>query len=215
MNSVDHVPQTLASHIRLPEKSQAQGVERGSMMHHGADMLKPDPRDTFYSSKSASHYFRLTPFSALILVFFWPVIFCVWLINCLFFYFHWSILNTHLSLPSLSLSLAPMIDSWRLENVLPACLYSPTYVVKDFPIARYQGLQFVSHIFMTFILGYKSICQLGSLSVFLTQLLCHFVLGNMCFKWKYVLKWSLWSHRRATANGSIPSTYWKVSTESV
>lgn len=44
-----------------------------------------------------------------------------------------------------------MINSWRLENVLPACLYSPTYVVKDFPIARYQGLQFVSHIFLTFV----------------------------------------------------------------
>uniref|UniRef100_A0A8C4EDB9 Beta-1,4-N-acetylgalactosaminyltransferase n=1 Tax=Dicentrarchus labrax TaxID=13489 RepID=A0A8C4EDB9_DICLA len=73
MNSVDHIPQTLASHIRLPE--------------HGADMLKPDPRDTFYST--------------------------------------------------------PMINPSRLENVLPACLYSPTYVVKDFPIARYQGLQFV------------------------------------------------------------------------
>uniref|UniRef100_A0A667WS94 Beta-1,4-N-acetylgalactosaminyltransferase n=1 Tax=Myripristis murdjan TaxID=586833 RepID=A0A667WS94_9TELE len=76
MNSVDHIPQTLASHI--------QG---GSTMQHGADMLKPDPRDTFYST--------------------------------------------------------PMIDPARLENVLPACLYSPTYVVKDFPIARYQGLQFV------------------------------------------------------------------------
>uniref|UniRef100_A0A672GKL7 Beta-1,4-N-acetylgalactosaminyltransferase n=1 Tax=Salarias fasciatus TaxID=181472 RepID=A0A672GKL7_SALFA len=76
MNSVDHIPQTLASHVRLPEDSRL----------HGADMLKPDPRDTFYT---------------------------------------------------------PMIDPSRLENVLPACLYSPTYVVKDFPIARYQGLQFV------------------------------------------------------------------------
>lgn len=74
MNSVDHIPQTLASHIRLPEEFQAQGVERGSIMQHGADMLKPDPRDTFYSSKSASQYFRLSPFSVLILVF-WPVIF--------------------------------------------------------------------------------------------------------------------------------------------
>uniref|UniRef100_A0AAQ6A9W7 Beta-1,4-N-acetylgalactosaminyltransferase n=1 Tax=Amphiprion ocellaris TaxID=80972 RepID=A0AAQ6A9W7_AMPOC len=77
MNSVDHIPQTLASHIRLLEDN----------VLHGADMLKPDPRDTFYST--------------------------------------------------------PMIDPSRLENVLPACLYSPTYVVKDFPIARYQGLQFV------------------------------------------------------------------------
>uniref|UniRef100_A0A4W6EJY8 Beta-1,4-N-acetylgalactosaminyltransferase n=1 Tax=Lates calcarifer TaxID=8187 RepID=A0A4W6EJY8_LATCA len=74
MNSVDHIPQTLASHIR-------------GITQHGADMLKPDPRDTFYST--------------------------------------------------------PMIDPSRLENILPACLYSPTYVVKDFPIARYQGLQFV------------------------------------------------------------------------
>ncbi|KAG8012516.1 N-acetyl-beta-glucosaminyl-glycoprotein 4-beta-N-acetylgalactosaminyltransferase 1, partial [Nibea albiflora] len=90
MNSVDHIPQTLASHIRLPEGPQLQGLE-GSVIQHGADMLKPDPRDTFYSSKCAT----------------------------------------------------PMIDPSRLENVLPACLYSPTYVVKDFPIARYQGLQFV------------------------------------------------------------------------
>ncbi|XP_026869597.2 N-acetyl-beta-glucosaminyl-glycoprotein 4-beta-N-acetylgalactosaminyltransferase 1 [Electrophorus electricus] len=37
----------------------------------------------------------------------------------------------------------PMIDRSRVEKVLPSCLYSPTYIVKDFPIARYQGLQFV------------------------------------------------------------------------
>ncbi|XP_036390657.1 N-acetyl-beta-glucosaminyl-glycoprotein 4-beta-N-acetylgalactosaminyltransferase 1 [Megalops cyprinoides] len=80
MNSVDHIPQTLASHSHLPQEAQPSS-------QHGADMLKPDPRDTFYST--------------------------------------------------------PMIEPSRLENVLPACLYSPTYVVKDFPIARYQGLQFV------------------------------------------------------------------------
>ncbi|KAG5270032.1 hypothetical protein AALO_G00187870 [Alosa alosa] len=37
----------------------------------------------------------------------------------------------------------PMISESRLLNVLPSCLYSPTYALKDFPIARYQGLQFV------------------------------------------------------------------------
>ncbi|KAM8860929.1 N-acetyl-beta-glucosaminyl-glycoprotein 4-beta-N-acetylgalactosaminyltransferase 1 [Synchiropus picturatus] len=87
MNSVDHIPQTLASHVRLPEELQRREQERGGVMQHGADMLKPDPRDNFYST--------------------------------------------------------PLINPSRLENVLPACLYSPTYVVKDFPIARYQGLQFV------------------------------------------------------------------------
>ncbi|KAF3689011.1 N-acetyl-beta-glucosaminyl-glycoprotein 4-beta-N-acetylgalactosaminyltransferase 1 [Channa argus] len=48
MNSVDHIPQTLASHIRLPDEFQPQGVDGGSILQHGVDMLKPDPRDTFY-----------------------------------------------------------------------------------------------------------------------------------------------------------------------
>uniref|UniRef100_A0A087X6I6 Beta-1,4-N-acetylgalactosaminyltransferase n=1 Tax=Poecilia formosa TaxID=48698 RepID=A0A087X6I6_POEFO len=87
MNSVDHIPQTLASHIHLPAEFRPQGLEGDMITPHGADMLRPDPRDTFYST--------------------------------------------------------PVIDPSRLQNVLPACLYSPTYVVKDFPIARYQGLQFV------------------------------------------------------------------------
>ncbi|MGH0156899.1 UNVERIFIED_CONTAM: hypothetical protein FKN15_032561 [Acipenser sinensis] len=80
MNSVDHIPQTHASHTGPRHGASQTG-------QHGADMLKPDARDTFF--------------------------------------------------------LTPMIEPTRLENLLPACLYSPTYVVKDFPIARYQGLQFV------------------------------------------------------------------------
>ncbi|KAM8970194.1 N-acetyl-beta-glucosaminyl-glycoprotein 4-beta-N-acetylgalactosaminyltransferase 1 isoform 2-T2 [Sarcophilus harrisii] len=39
--------------------------------------------------------------------------------------------------------LTPRLEPSRLENVLVPCAYAPTYVVKDFPIARYQGLQFV------------------------------------------------------------------------
>ncbi|XP_052006419.1 N-acetyl-beta-glucosaminyl-glycoprotein 4-beta-N-acetylgalactosaminyltransferase 1-like [Xyrauchen texanus] len=80
MNSVRHIPQTLASHsLTLQVNNRTE--------RHTADMLKADPRDTFYK--------------------------------------------------------VPMIDQSRLENVLPSCVYAPTYVVKDFPIARYQGLQFV------------------------------------------------------------------------
>lgn len=45
---------------------------------------------------------------------------------------------------ALGFSAAPAIEASRVENVLVPCAYSPTYVVKDFPIARYQGLQFVS-----------------------------------------------------------------------
>lgn len=39
---------------------------------------------------------------------------------------------------------APRVEPSSLEDVLAPCAYAPTYVVKDFPIARYQGLQFVS-----------------------------------------------------------------------
>ncbi|XP_075693727.1 N-acetyl-beta-glucosaminyl-glycoprotein 4-beta-N-acetylgalactosaminyltransferase 1 [Rhinoderma darwinii] len=42
----------------------------------------------------------------------------------------------------------PMIEQSKVENVLVPCAYNPTYVVKDFPIARYQGLQFV---YLTFV----------------------------------------------------------------
>ncbi|KAF4010073.1 hypothetical protein G4228_000943 [Cervus hanglu yarkandensis] len=43
----------------------------------------------------------------------------------------------------ISLYTAPRVEPSELESVLEPCAYSPTYVVKDFPIARYQGLQFV------------------------------------------------------------------------
>ncbi|NXX10741.1 B4GN4 acetylgalactosaminyltransferase, partial [Podargus strigoides] len=80
MNHVEHIPQTLASH----SGSHLWEAQRDE---HGADMLRSDPRDTFF--------------------------------------------------------LTPAIEASRVENVLVPCAYSPTYVVKDFPIARYQGLQFV------------------------------------------------------------------------
>ncbi|XP_023379499.1 N-acetyl-beta-glucosaminyl-glycoprotein 4-beta-N-acetylgalactosaminyltransferase 1 [Pteropus vampyrus] len=77
MDHVAHVPQSPASHVggrlRLEEPR--------------ADMLRPDPRDTFF--------------------------------------------------------LTPRVEPASLEDVLEPCAYAPTYVVKDFPIARYQGLQFV------------------------------------------------------------------------
>ncbi|XP_056657008.1 N-acetyl-beta-glucosaminyl-glycoprotein 4-beta-N-acetylgalactosaminyltransferase 1 isoform X2 [Monodelphis domestica] len=78
MDHVTHIPQSLASHVARP------GPQPKEL---GADMLRPDARDTFF--------------------------------------------------------LTPRIEPSRLENVLAPCAYAPTYVVKDFPIARYQGLQFV------------------------------------------------------------------------
>uniref|UniRef100_G1R9V7 Hexosyltransferase n=1 Tax=Nomascus leucogenys TaxID=61853 RepID=G1R9V7_NOMLE len=80
MDHVAHVPQSPASHVggRPPQEETS------------ADMLRPDPRDTFF--------------------------------------------------------LTPRMESSSLENVLEPCAYAPTYVVKDFPIARYQGLQFVMYL---------------------------------------------------------------------
>uniref|UniRef100_G3SMK9 Beta-1,4-N-acetylgalactosaminyltransferase n=1 Tax=Loxodonta africana TaxID=9785 RepID=G3SMK9_LOXAF len=76
MDHVAHVPQSPASHVGEHQQEEPS-----------ADMLRPDPRDTFF--------------------------------------------------------LTPRMEPARLENVLEPCTYAPTYVVKDFPIARYQGLQFV------------------------------------------------------------------------
>ncbi|KAM4846007.1 N-acetyl-beta-glucosaminyl-glycoprotein 4-beta-N-acetylgalactosaminyltransferase 1 [Thomomys bottae] len=77
MDRVAHIPQSRASHVgsRFPQQEP------------GVDMLRPDPRDTFF--------------------------------------------------------LTPRIEPSSLENVLEPCTYAPTYILKDFPIARYQGLQFV------------------------------------------------------------------------
>jgi len=47
MNHVDHIPQTLASHGPVPAETRTHS-------QHGADMLQPDPRDTFYNSEPLS-----------------------------------------------------------------------------------------------------------------------------------------------------------------
>ncbi|XP_067855752.1 beta-1,4-N-acetylgalactosaminyltransferase 3 isoform X2 [Heptranchias perlo] len=37
----------------------------------------------------------------------------------------------------------PLIDESRVHQVLPECVYRPSYIIKGFPLLRYQGLQFV------------------------------------------------------------------------
>uniref|UniRef100_A0A6Q2Z187 Beta-1,4-N-acetylgalactosaminyltransferase n=1 Tax=Esox lucius TaxID=8010 RepID=A0A6Q2Z187_ESOLU len=37
----------------------------------------------------------------------------------------------------------PPLESKYLEGVLPDCSYKPSYVIKGFPLLRYQGLQFI------------------------------------------------------------------------
>uniref|UniRef100_A0A672PWA7 Beta-1,4-N-acetylgalactosaminyltransferase n=1 Tax=Sinocyclocheilus grahami TaxID=75366 RepID=A0A672PWA7_SINGR len=37
----------------------------------------------------------------------------------------------------------PLLDRARLQGVLPECIYNPSYIIKGYPLIRYQGLQFV------------------------------------------------------------------------
>lgn len=101
MDHVAHVPQSPASHVGgQPPQEEPR-----------ADMLRPDPRDTFFLSERGP----------------------------------WRRGRGHPACHSVTTPpTAPRVEPSSLENVLEPCAYAPTYVVKDFPIARYQGLQFVS-----------------------------------------------------------------------
>ncbi|XP_048405064.1 beta-1,4-N-acetylgalactosaminyltransferase 3 isoform X1 [Stegostoma tigrinum] len=80
LNEVQHIPQSVASH----KKNFGQSSSRRD---HPAEMLKYDPRDSFYQ--------------------------------------------------------LPLIDESHVHKVLPDCVYRPSYIIKGFPLLRYQGLQFV------------------------------------------------------------------------
>nr|XP_006004520.1 PREDICTED: beta-1,4-N-acetylgalactosaminyltransferase 3 [Latimeria chalumnae] len=80
MNELSHIPWTVAC-------SGGAGSHASDSENPSAEMLRPDPRDSFFQ--------------------------------------------------------VPLIAEARVLNVLPDCLYKPSYVLQGMPLERYQGLQFV------------------------------------------------------------------------
>lgn len=121
MNTVDHIPQTLASHIRLTKESWPRGPEGGPVIQHGADMLKPDPRDTFYSSKAVTLRLAHSDFFAIFFS----------LINCLPHSRHpFSCFQTFISLisPALFHFLFPHVFFLCFKHLFTYNVYTHIYV---------------------------------------------------------------------------------------
>lgn len=117
MGDVTHIPQTAASHQRTPSKQR----------NVATDMLREDPRDSFYRGErgldceSLLHAFPLRYKFSYVLP-----------------------LNSEkCNIRALCLFPVPLMNNKFLQGVLPDCTYKPSYIIKDFPLTRYQGLQFV------------------------------------------------------------------------
>ncbi|XP_072565918.1 beta-1,4-N-acetylgalactosaminyltransferase 3-like isoform X1 [Paramormyrops kingsleyae] len=79
LHEVSHIPQTPASSFHWRTYARVSS--------HGAEMLREDPRDSFYH--------------------------------------------------------VPLMSASNLRGILPVCPYSPTYLIKGYPLQRYQGIEFV------------------------------------------------------------------------
>nr|XP_023670979.1 beta-1,4-N-acetylgalactosaminyltransferase 3-like [Paramormyrops kingsleyae] len=102
LHEVSHIPQTPASSFHWRTYARVSS--------HGAEMLREDPRDSFYH--------------------------------------------------------VPLMSASNLRGILPVCPYSPTYLIKGYPLQRYQGIEFVS---MTLVSDCQGVMALVEVSVLFKQ----------------------------------------------
>lgn len=115
---------TDVAHIPQTAASHHQPLTR--QQSPTADMQKEDGRDSFYQGERQI-YIQQDAAVALHSIF-----------SCIKLHVIWN----H------CVSAVPLIDSSFLEGILPDCVYKPSYTIKDFPLQRYQGLQFVRVYFV-------------------------------------------------------------------
>lgn len=129
--STDESAVLLTDVAHVPQTAASHRRQPAKQQSPRADVHREDPRDSLHRGARQFHMrqrMRLTHS-----IFSSSKLHVIW--NC-------------------GLSAVPLIESSLLRGVLPDCLYKPTYTIKDFPLQRYQGLQFVCIDFVHFFFNF-------------------------------------------------------------
>lgn len=127
--STDESAMLLTDVAHIPQTAASHRQHPTKQQSPTADVQREDPRDSLYHGERQFHIQQRMQLMHIIFPSGWLRV--TWN-HCL--------------------SAVPLIDRSFLQGILPDCMYKPSYTIKDFPLQRYQGLQFVC-IYFVYCLG--------------------------------------------------------------